>query len=193
VKRLVLALTMVAALGCGRGQGTTAGSPKGPLADGSASSAATVAPPRTEQDETLWARAKEGEPDELARLAHREGPAGLIERGARPEWRRTAIQALAYSDSSTNLWVALPWLAEVADGPNAEEAQLAVETSAALASRPRRAVDPEDAVELRAGCDRLTAVAKNAQRPKPVRVGAIRTLRMLADFGCPPLDTAAAP
>lgn len=180
--RAWIAAVVVLSTACGRGQTKAGDAP--PSARDAAGAQPTVSVPRTEQDETLWAHAKEGEPDELARLAHREGPSGLLERGDLPEWRKTVILALAYTDETTNLWVALPWLAGVADGADAEEALLAVETSAALAARPRRAVDPEDAMELRAGCERLSRVVKNEQRSKPVRVGAMRTLRMLAEYGC---------
>jgi len=171
--------------GCGRAQTSTAGTPASaaPANDGAASSAAN---PSSEQLETLWAQAKDGEPDELARLAHKEGALGLVERGANPAWRETAIRALAYADG----WAGLPWLAEIADGANEKEATLAIETTNALAARPRRALDPEDATELRAGCDRLGAVAGRTQKAKAITVGASRTLQMLADRGC---GTPAAP
>ncbi|HEX4513980.1 MAG TPA: hypothetical protein VH054_10600, partial [Polyangiaceae bacterium] len=51
----------------------------------------------------------------------------------------------------------------------------------AIAARKREQVDPEDDDELAAGCASLLAAAKNTQRARPIRVGAVRALRMLAD------------
>ncbi|WP_394839393.1 hypothetical protein LVJ94_21135 [Pendulispora rubella] len=182
--RFILLAAIALATACGRGQTSTAGAP----ASGSSSAAAdgsAPAPPgaSSEQLDAQWARAREGEADELARLARKEGALGLVERGsANAEWRETALRALAYADG----WAGLPWLAEVGAGTNEKEAALALESASALAARPRRAVDPEDALELRAGCDKFLALAAQAQRPKPVTQAAARTLRMLAEYGCPP-------
>jgi len=176
---------------CGRGQTSSAGGPASgaPVRDGAPLAAEAPEAP-SEQLETLWARARDAsnangsEPDELARLAHKEGAAGLVERGAQPAWRETAIRALAYADG----WAGLPWLAEMADGADAKEATLAVETASALAARLRRAVDPEDAAELHAGCNHLATIANDAKKAKPVSLGASRALRMLADYGCTVTD-----
>jgi hypothetical protein len=126
----------------------------------------------------LWAST---EPEDLARLADREGASGLVEAAeADPSRRHTVVMALAYADG----FEGLPFLAEVAAGGDAVEARAAVESASALAALPRRAVDPDDAAELRAGCDRLLGVARDPSRPRPVRAGAVRALRMLTDRGC---------
>ena len=53
----------------------------------------------------------------------------------------------------------------------------------------RRPVDPEDAEELKAGCAALLVAAKDLARPRPVRLSAIRALRMLVeDHGVSPAD-----
>ena len=178
---IAIAIGCLSVLGCGRGQTSTAGPPASGAPDKDSGPAA-VSSALSERLETIWAQAKEGEPDDLARLASKEGALGLVERGAQPEWRETAIRALAFSDG----WAGLPWLAEVADGANEKEATLAVESTNALAARPRRAVDPEDAAELRAGCDRLAQVANQPKKAKAITLGASRTLHMLTDRGCTP-------
>ncbi len=173
-------------MGCGRSQTSSAGSPASSTPPSSSSARAAAPEPRSEQLEAMWTRAKEAredEPDELARLAHKEGAAGLVERGADPAWRETAIRAMAYADG----WDGLPWLADIAsgcEGATDKDATLAVESASALAARPRRAVDPEDAAELHAGCTRLASLAGDAKKPKAVADGAARALRMLADYGC---------
>lgn len=190
MKRFLILLASVVALGagataCGRGQTSTAGTPASgaAAADGSAPAAPGAS---TEQLDAQWARAKEGEADELARLARKEGALGLVERGsANAEWRETAIRALAYADG----WAGLPWLADVGAAADEKEAALALESASALAARPRRAIDPEDALELRAGCDKLSALAApdaKPQKSKAITQSAVRTLRMLADYGYPP-------
>ncbi len=132
--------------------------------------------------EDLWTIAEQGEEDDLARLADREGASELAEEGraARtPARRNVALRALAYSEG----YAGLPWLAEVADADN-DDAKIAVASIDALAARKRTSEDPEDATELREGCDRLLVIAKNVARAKPVRIGAVRALRMWADRGC---------
>jgi hypothetical protein len=136
---------------------------------------------RSPDVDALWNRAKEGEPDDLARLANREGASGLVEVGtSEPSRKRIAIAALAYADGLS----ALPWLADAADGSEEDDARAAVESIDAMAARPRRAIDPEDGAELRMGCDRLLAIAKNTTKKRPLRVGAVRALRMWSDRGC---------
>ncbi len=165
------------------------------IADGGASTAAAAAgDPALAQ---LWAQAASGEGGDLARLADREGAAGLVERaqdGGAP--RATAVRAMAYAPEP-GAFVALPYLAEVARGADDALAQAALESVIELAARPRRALDPEDAAELKAGCDALLALAADADGSSALRsahavpgsvrarrVNAIRALRMLADRGC---------
>jgi hypothetical protein len=80
----------------------------------------------------------------------------------------------------------LPFLAEAARGPDDGQADAALESAVDLAARPRRAIDPEDAAEMKEGCDMLLALASdtNAKAVRSRRVKAIRALRMLADRGC---------
>lgn len=134
--------------------------------------------------EDLWTRAKEnvasGDGDDLARLADREGMTGILARSEDPAWRATAIRAMGY----TGGFDALPWLAGVARGASNDDAATALDVLVDMAARPRVAVDPEDAAELREGCDALLALAKDGQAAKSRRIVAIRALRMLSDRGC---------
>ncbi len=142
------------------------------------------APARAAEVDDLWARAGDedgGVPDDLARLAQREGVAGLIERGAHPALRRTAARALGYTPG----FGALAWLGAVAvAGDDAPAALAALESAVQLASQPRRPVDAEDADEIRAGCEKLQGIAKDPKGERVRRVLAVRALRMLADKGC---------
>ncbi len=140
-----------------------------------------VEDPRLEE---LWARARDGEADDLARLADREGSLGLEERAEAGAHRATALRAAGFAGTLEGL----PWLASVAANGTDEEAALALQSAAELAAQPRRSVDPEDALEVRAGCDSLLALAKGADRPRARRLGAIGVLRMLADRGCAKAD-----
>ena len=82
-------------------------------------------------------------------------------------------------------WAQLPFLVKTAAAKDDDEARVALDAVLELATRPRRAEDPEDASELREGCDALTALARDTKRPRPRRVAAVRALRMMT---CPPLD-----
>ena len=103
-----------------------------------------------------------------------------MDRGEDPGLRLTALRAMGY----TGDLAALPWLAGAAAGGSDDEADAALASAAQIAAEPRRSVDPEDALEVRQGCDKLLALAQAKEKPKKRRVGAIRTLRMLADRGC---------
>lgn len=129
--------------------------------------------------ERTWTEANDGGDSELMRLADREGPVGLVERSVDPRYRLTALRAMGY----TTGYVALPELGRAAQGPE-DEANIAVDSAALIASQKRSQVDPEDALELRDGCDSLLVAARDATRPRAVRVGAVRALRMMSDRGC---------
>lgn len=134
---------------------------------------------RPEDIERAWTEASDGGDSELMRLADREGPAGLVERCIDPRYRLTALRAMGY----TTGYVALPELARAALGPE-DEAIAGVDSAALIAAQKRRQVDPEDALELREGCDGLLVAARDTTRPRAVRVGAVRALRMMSDRGC---------
>jgi hypothetical protein len=173
---LALALT----LDCGRGTAPSAGPAGQGTAAASATAEASNAAALDPMSVDLWNHAKEGDPEDVMRLALHEGSVGLMERGEDHAWRTVAVRAMAYADGLGGL----AWLAEIGASGEDEGALLALDGAVEIASRPRRADDPEDALELRAGCDRLLAIAREAQRPAQRRVLAIRALRMLADRGC---------
>ena len=178
--RVALVLLVALLVGCPKNTGTAdaaAGSVYAPLPPDAAP------PARAAEVDDLWARAQDedaGVEDDLARLARREGVAGLIERGAHPQLRRTAARALAYTEG----FGALAWLGEVAGEEADLDAVAALESTVTIAAQPRRAVDAEDHDELRTGCEKLQGIAKNPKAQTKRRVLAIRALRMLSDKGC---------
>ena len=130
--------------------------------------------------EELWTRAKDGEDDELARLAAAEGEHGLEERATMGAYRVTALRAMAFAPGFSSL----PVLGAAAKSGTEQEARAAVDSADVIAARKRAQVDPEDHDELMSGCAALLDAAKDVTRPRPIRVGAVRALRMLADYGC---------
>jgi hypothetical protein len=189
----ILGLAAPAALGvillagcsaCGRGAPAGAALPDGARVPDAAAAAAGAAVATDPVLEALWTRAKGGNADDLARLADREGEGGLAERGrSDPSARLVATRAMAFAPEPGAL-AGLPFLAEIAAGTDEAEAEAALESAIDLAARPRRAIDPEDAAEMKEGCDAMLVLADDVKRPRARRVGAIRALRMLADRGC---------
>ncbi len=177
--RAVLACCAVA-LGCGRGASPSATLSQSSVgADGGAESLVPL--PMDARERAQWAAAADGDPEELMRLTNLVGCEALRERAfADASLRRVALRAEAYCPDLSEL----PWLAEVAGGPDDADARAALESIGDLAAAPRRATDPEDATELREGCTALLALSRAVERPRERRVLAIRALRMLADRGC---------
>ena len=127
-----------------------------------------------------WARANDGEPEELMRLADLVGCEGLRERAGGAALRTTAIRAMRYCGDFSEL----PWLAQVAATGEDVDAKASVESIVELSARPRRATDPDDAVELHVGCAALLDLARSTDWPKERRIEAVRALRMLSERGC---------
>jgi hypothetical protein len=82
------------------------------------------------------------------------------------------------------VFAGLPFLAEVARSGDDAQAEAALGSTIDLAARPRTAIDPEDAAEMKEGCDLLLALAKDEKAARSRRVKAVRALRMLAERGC---------
>jgi hypothetical protein len=175
---LALAFAAFAACGaCGKsapgggpGSATAAASGSAPV---TRSSLARDAAPRA--GSVVWTQAKDGDLEDLLVLATHEGPAGLVEAAEDPSLRPVALRAMGHARG----WSQLPFLTKTAAGNEQAEARLALDAIVELASRPRRAEDPEDVDELREGCDALVALAREAARPRDRRVAAIRALRMM--------------
>ena len=127
------------------------------------------------RDVAMWTSAREGQTEDLASLATHEGAAGLVEAAADPELRKTALRAMGFARG----WAQLPYLARTASEPDDEEARLALDSAVELSARRRTAEDVEDATELREGCEKLGALARDAERPRERRVLALRALRMM--------------
>ncbi len=136
--------------------------------------------PRDPLVEELWEQAKEGGEGDLARLHDREGDTGLFERAALPAYRMTALGALGCGDDFN----ALPFLAGVAVSGSDDEADVALASTLRLVAVPRRARDPEDALELQKGCEGLLALARQLDAPRTRRARAVSALRMLGATGC---------
>jgi hypothetical protein len=133
-----------------------------------------------ERERAAWGAADAGEPSELMRLVDVVGCSGLEGRAAVPALRPVAVEAMRYCPDFSEL----PWLADIAARADDALARAALEAIVDQAARPRRAVDPEDADELHAGCASLLALARSAEQPRPRRVEAVRALRMLSERGC---------
>jgi hypothetical protein len=187
VRRLLLALALASCGGCGKGKSPDAAAPSASsVAYASATERSSDAgddgsEPADPRVAAQWAVAQDGgEPEELMRLGDMVGCQGLEEGASHPEQRPTALLAMQYCHDFSEL----PFLAQVgAEGSDAD-ARVALDSAVALAARPRKAVDPEDADELHTGCGTLLALARASDRPRDRRVLAIRALRMLSEYGC---------
>ena len=129
----------------------------------------------------MWTSAREGTAEDLASLATHEGAAGLVEAAADADLHATALRAMGYARG----WAQLPYLAQAATGTSDDDARLALESVNQLAVRARRSEDVEDAEELREGCEKLGALARDGARARDRRIPALRALRMLP---CPKQD-----
>ncbi len=127
------------------------------------------------RDVAMWTSARGGQSEDLASLATHEGAAGLVEAAADPELHITALRAMAFAQG----WAQLPYLALTAAGTDDDEARIALDSAAELGARPRRSEDVEDVEELRAGCEKLGALARDTSRARDRRVLALRALRMI--------------
>jgi hypothetical protein len=132
----------------------------------------------------LWSRAADGTEEDSMRLARALGPEGLVAGATSQAARLVAIRAMAFSDG----FAGLPWLGDVAAGEDVALAKEAADSAVAMAARGRDQNDPEDAEEMRAGCTKLVAIAKNGKHDKTVRIRAVRILRLLAERGCVKVD-----
>jgi hypothetical protein len=166
-------------LGVGWGCNKTTKTSSSPSLDEQAA-AEDAAAPMDAREAAQWVAAAQGEPEELMRLVDRVGCSGVRDRATQGDLRRTALRAMQYCPDLSEL----AWLAAVAAGPGDEDARAALETIDALAARPRRATDPEDAEEVHDGCATLLGLVRDPSRPKERRLLAVRALRMLTDRGC---------
>lgn len=186
MRRLLFALALASSCGCGKGK-----SPDAAVPSASASAPAALVDRAGDggddggespdpREVAQWAAAHDGDPEELMRLVDQIGCEGLEEGASRPELRAIALQAMQYCPDFTEL----PYLAQVGIDGSDDDARAALTSAVALAARPRRSVDPEDADELHTGCATLLSLARGLERPRDRRVLAIRALRMLSEYGC---------
>jgi hypothetical protein len=177
---------LAAALGITQLQCGKATPPKASAAAGEAAviaeaPAADAAVVIDESEQAAWNEAADGgDPAELLRIARRLSCEDLRARASLAGLRLLAVRAMAYCPDFTEL----PWLAETATTGPDDVAGEALDSILEQAARPRRAVDPEDAEELRAGCTALLALARAQDRPRIRRIRAVAALRMLSERGC---------
>ena len=170
-------MAFAACSACGKGPGgdpsvaPTASS--GPVV--SRTSIPAEAGPVAARDLAMWTNARDGGAEDLGSLATHEGAAGLVEAASEPELRATALRARGRARG----WAQLPFLAVTAAGKSDDDARLALESVSQLAARPRRSEDVEDTDELREGCEKLGALARDAERPRDRRIASLRALRMM--------------
>jgi hypothetical protein len=178
----VLAILFASAAACGKKAPSRAASPSDmALADdGEGMEAHPRLAPMSAAEADAWARAASGDEEDRMRLFDLVGCTGLRERADEPARRMTAIRAMAYCVDFTEL----PWLVSIATHALDDEALEALQAILENAAQVRLATDPDDAIELHAGCALLLELARDSGQSRARRVLAIRALRMLAERGC---------
>jgi len=181
IAMVAVVLVCLVCVGCGRGPRANGGGDR--ATDGVEAPAEEAGlGPMDERERAAWASARDGDPEEQMRLTDAIACEGLHQRAQEGDatTRAVALRAMRYCRDFGEL----PWLAQVAAGDNDGEARLALEAIGELAARPRRATDPEDALELHEGCAELLALARSPKKARERRVLAVSALRMLAERGC---------
>lgn len=129
----------------------------------------------------FFIRASQGDPFDLARLANREGAAGLLD--ALEEGGvvgLTALAALPYTDDAE---IAYRRLGEILRQIDADEAAPVVQAALAIAEKPLRQAEALDVAGAKYCADALLDLAKKKRAPDAVRAAAISALRRLKDLG----------
>lgn len=135
-----------------------------------------------------WQRASQGDPLELARLADREGAAGLLE-GLEEGGAvgLTALLALPHADDAD---IAYRRLGELLRQLQGEKAEPVLEAALGIAHRPTTQTEALDPEGVRYGIEALLAVA-TSKAPQAHRAKAVSALRLLSQRGL--LEAAAIP
>lgn len=166
---------------CGKGHVSTAAgeSPSSAPIDGGLAAGEGGPPAEEPRLAALWEQAVDGGADDLARLEAAVGSEGVTASYPYARRRLTALRSLAYAEDLDSF----PFLATAATSGTDDEASASLDSVALLLARPRRATDPEDALQVREGCARLVALAKDAARSRSRRIRAVGVLRAAADRG----------
>jgi hypothetical protein len=127
----------------------------------------------------LWRRASAEDPVDLARLADREGAAGLLE-GLEEGGAvgLTALAALPFADDAEAAYARLGEIVRQVDPNESVPLVTAVE---AIARKPMQQREPVDPVGMRSCAAALLALARRTDLPAAVRAPAISALRLLAE------------
>ena len=129
----------------------------------------------------LWRRAEDGDPVDLARLADREGAAGLLE--GLEEGGPIGLAALAALPFAHDADAAYQRLGEIVRQLDPAAVLPVVETIVGMAARPRRQAEALDPPGLRSCAEALLGLAERKSVAKNVRAPAISALRLLAERG----------
>lgn len=129
----------------------------------------------------LFILASQGDPFDLARLANREGAAGLLE--ALEEGGvvgLTALAALPYTDDAE---IAYRRLGEILRQLDPDKSAPVAQATLAIAERPPRQAEALDVAGAKYCADALLDLAKKKRAPDAIRATAISALRRLVDLG----------
>ena len=168
-------LSIVIALSCRSKVRDTEGASRAP----DLAASATKESERAKDD--LWRRASGDDPVDLARLADREGVAGLLE--GLEEGGAIGLVALAALPFADDAEGALQRLGEIARQIDPSQSGPVLVAVTAITARPRRPTEPVDAPGLRSCGEAVLTIARNDVVAKPVRARAVTALRLLAERG----------
>jgi hypothetical protein len=140
-------------------------------------------------NDELWRRAASADPLDLARLADREGVAGLLE--GLEEGGPTSLAALDALPLTDDAEAAYGRLGEIAARIEPGEMAPIVTAIAGIALRPRRQTEPVDPAGMRSCANALLDLARKRGLSRPLRAKVISALRLLSERGA--LDGGAIP
>jgi hypothetical protein len=127
----------------------------------------------------LWLRASGGDAADLARLADREGAAGLLEGLEEGGPTGTvALEALPFADDAD---AAYQRLGEILRQVDPDHSAPFVQAVGAIARRPLRQREPVDPEGMRFCAEALLALSRRTSAPASLRAPAISALRLLAE------------
>jgi hypothetical protein len=126
-----------------------------------------------------WKRSMQGDPNELASLADREGAIGLlvgVEQGG--DVGVVALHALPHADDAE---LALQRLGEIALQTDGATQHDVVEVIEQIAARPARQTEVLDAPGARACADALLEISRKSSNKKDTRALAVSALRQMTE------------
>ena len=171
---LIFVLAILACRGSGSRQAFDGAPPPSIGSDGARLDAQSA---RARDD--LWQLAAAGDAADLARLADREGAAGLLE--GLEEGGPTGIVALEALPFTDDAEAAYQRLGEILRQVDADQSAPFVRAVGAIARRPPRQSEPVDPEGMRFCAQALLALSRRTNAPASLRAQAISALRLLAE------------